>query len=78
MKGTLQNFIQNLLEVIFSTSASASTITPGSCITVPPCVKYMFDFMDEQVSLEHSYQTFFPSWFVFFIVGARILTNHSV
>ncbi|VDN39646.1 unnamed protein product, partial [Gongylonema pulchrum] len=39
MKGTLQKFIQNLLEVIFSTATVNST---------PPCVKYMFDFMDEQ------------------------------
>uniref|UniRef100_A0A915PJ57 Sema domain-containing protein n=1 Tax=Setaria digitata TaxID=48799 RepID=A0A915PJ57_9BILA len=39
MKGTLQKFIQNLLEVIFSTAAPNSSI---------PCVKYMFDFMDDQ------------------------------
>ncbi|KAL3982306.1 Plexin cytoplasmic RasGAP domain family protein [Acanthocheilonema viteae] len=39
MKGTLQKFIQNLLEVIFS------TVVPNSAI---PCVKYMFDFMDDQ------------------------------
>ncbi|VDP12468.1 unnamed protein product [Onchocerca flexuosa] len=39
MKGTLQKFIQNLLEVIFSSSS------PNSAI---PCVKYMFDFMDDQ------------------------------
>lgn len=41
MKGTLQKFIQNLLEVIFSTSV------PNSAIS---CVKYMFDFMDDQVN----------------------------
>lgn len=41
MKGTLQKFIQNLLEVIFSTAV------PNSAI---PCVKYMFDFMDDQVN----------------------------
>ncbi|VDN05642.1 unnamed protein product [Thelazia callipaeda] len=39
MKGTLQKFIQNLLEIIFSTASSNSAI---------PCVKYMFDFMDDQ------------------------------
>ncbi|CDH93357.1 Sema domain-containing protein [Caenorhabditis elegans] len=36
MKGTLAKFITSLLESIFSSS------------TVPPCIKYMFDFMDEQ------------------------------
>lgn len=41
MKGTLQKFIQNLLEVIFSAAVSNSAI---------PCVKYMFDFMDDQVN----------------------------
>ncbi|MFH4977135.1 hypothetical protein AB6A40_003844 [Gnathostoma spinigerum] len=40
MKGTLQKFIQDLLEVIFSTS--------GRNCSLPLCVKYMFDFMDEQ------------------------------
>lgn len=40
MKGTLQNFIQNLLEVIFP----SAPLNPA-----PPCVKYMFDFMDDQV-----------------------------
>jgi hypothetical protein len=41
MKGTLQRFIEELLEVIFSTSNRA--------FPLPLCIKYMFDFMDEQV-----------------------------
>uniref|UniRef100_A0A915ADH7 Sema domain-containing protein n=2 Tax=Parascaris univalens TaxID=6257 RepID=A0A915ADH7_PARUN len=40
MKGTLQKFIKDLLEVIFSTSSH-------NC-SFPPCIKYMFDFMDDQ------------------------------
>lgn len=36
MKGTLAKFITSLLESIFSSR------------NVPPCIKYMFDFMDEQ------------------------------
>ncbi|UMM30896.1 hypothetical protein L5515_012592 [Caenorhabditis briggsae] len=36
MKGTLAKFITSLLENIFSAA------------NVPPCIKYMFDFMDEQ------------------------------
>ncbi|VDN56450.1 unnamed protein product [Dracunculus medinensis] len=40
MKGTLQKFIQDLLEVIFSTS--------GLNGLFPACIKYMFDFMDDQ------------------------------
>lgn len=36
MKGTLAKFITDLLESIFSSR------------NVPPCIKYMFDFMDEQ------------------------------
>lgn len=43
MKGTLQKFINDLLESIFSSSRHA---------TLPACVKYMFDFMDSQVSME--------------------------
>ncbi|KAF8370327.1 plx-1 [Pristionchus pacificus] len=43
MKGTLQKFINDLLESIFSSSRHA---------TLPACVKYMFDFMDSQ-ALEH-------------------------
>ncbi|KJH51742.1 plexin cytoplasmic region [Dictyocaulus viviparus] len=44
MKGTLQKFINDLLETIFST-------TPRSA-PLPAAIKYMFDFMDEQ-ALEH-------------------------
>uniref|UniRef100_F1KRH2 Plexin-A4 n=1 Tax=Ascaris suum TaxID=6253 RepID=F1KRH2_ASCSU len=40
MKGTLQKFIKDLLEVIFSTSSHNGSF--------PPCIKYMFDFMDDQ------------------------------
>lgn len=43
MKGTLQKFIQDLLEVIFSTS--------GLNGLFPACIKYMFDFMDDQVKI---------------------------
>ncbi|CAI4229576.1 unnamed protein product [Auanema sp. JU1783] len=43
MKGTLQKFINDLLEAIFSTSRSSP---------LPAAIKYMFDFMDEQ-ALEH-------------------------
>lgn len=41
MKGTLQKFIEDLLEVIFSTSNRVTAL--------PACIKYMFDFLDEQV-----------------------------
>ncbi|KAK0398213.1 hypothetical protein QR680_002480 [Steinernema hermaphroditum] len=44
MKGTLQQFIEELLGVIFSTS---NRRTP-----LPACIKYMFDFMDDQAE-EH-------------------------
>ena len=40
MKGILQKFIENLFEVIFSTSNQA--------VRLPACVKYMFDFLDDQ------------------------------
>ncbi|KAI1715743.1 plexin cytoplasmic rasGAP domain-containing protein [Ditylenchus destructor] len=40
MKGTLQRFIEELLLMIFST-------TNGVC-PMPPAVKYMFDFLDDQ------------------------------
>lgn len=43
MKGTLQKFINDLLEAIFSTSPSAP---------LPVAIKYMFDFMDNQ-AVEH-------------------------
>nr|CAD2193070.1 unnamed protein product [Meloidogyne enterolobii] len=41
MKGTLQKFIEDMLETIFS-----STSSPQS--PFPYCVKYMFDFLDDQ------------------------------
>lgn len=41
MKGTLQKFIEDVLEMIFSTSNGVHPM--------PPCIKYMFDFLDEQV-----------------------------
>ncbi|ETN84025.1 plexin cytoplasmic region, partial [Necator americanus] len=44
MKGTLQKFINDLLEAIFSTSSRSAPL--------PAAIKYMFDFMDEQ-ALEH-------------------------
>lgn len=44
MKGTLQKFIEDLLEAIFSTAMRGSSL--------PICVKYMFDFMDEQVCFD--------------------------
>ncbi|CAJ0936168.1 unnamed protein product, partial [Mesorhabditis belari] len=40
MKGTLQKFINDLLEAIFSTG--------GRTGGLPTCIKYMFDFMDDQ------------------------------
>lgn len=40
MKGTLQKFIEDLLLAVFSTAMRSSTL--------PMCIKYMFDFMDEQ------------------------------
>ncbi|CAJ0569001.1 unnamed protein product, partial [Mesorhabditis spiculigera] len=40
MKGTLQKFINDLLEAIFSTGGNAGGL--------PYCIKYMFDFMDDQ------------------------------
>uniref|UniRef100_A0A0N5AQC5 Sema domain-containing protein n=1 Tax=Syphacia muris TaxID=451379 RepID=A0A0N5AQC5_9BILA len=42
MKGTLQKFIQDLLYAIFSTGVHGSSKEP------PICVRYMFDFLDEQ------------------------------
>lgn len=45
MKGTLQKFIQDLLYVIFP------NVTVETASAVPPCVKYMFDFLDDQVFL---------------------------
>jgi plexin A len=45
MKGTLHKFIEDLYEAIFSTAHRGSTL--------PPCVKYMFDFMDDQ-ALSHN------------------------
>ena len=50
MKGTLQKFINDLLESIFSTGGGARAYA------LPPCIKYMFDFMDEQV--RHTYAPF--------------------
>ncbi|WKY07930.1 hypothetical protein Q1695_007433 [Nippostrongylus brasiliensis] len=44
MKGTLQKFINDLLESIFSTASRSAPL--------PAAIKYMFDFMDEQ-ALEH-------------------------
>ncbi|KAF7629263.1 Sema domain-containing protein [Meloidogyne graminicola] len=41
MKGTLQKFIEDLLENIFLTTSSQSSL--------PHCIKYMFDFLDAQV-----------------------------
>lgn len=41
MKGTLQKFVEDMLEMIFSTKN-------GIC-PMPPCIKYMFDFLDDQV-----------------------------
>lgn len=41
MKGTLQRFIEDLLETVFSVTAMAQC-------PFPPCVKYMFDFLDDQ------------------------------
>lgn len=43
MKGTLQKFINDLLEAIFSTSSRSAPL--------PAAIKYMFDFMDEQVRI---------------------------
>ncbi len=43
-KGTLQRFTEDLLEAIFSTAHRGSTL--------PLCIKYMFDFMDDQ-ALSH-------------------------
>ena len=51
MKGTLQKFINDLLESIFSTGGGARAYA------LPPCIKYMFDFMDEQV--RHTYLPLF-------------------
>lgn len=45
MKGTLQKFINDLLEAIFSTG--------GRTGGLPACIKYMFDFMDDQVKYEN-------------------------
>lgn len=41
MKGTLQRFIEDILETIFSTNS-----TPQ--YPFPHCIKYMFDFLDDQ------------------------------
>uniref|UniRef100_A0A914ID92 Sema domain-containing protein n=1 Tax=Globodera rostochiensis TaxID=31243 RepID=A0A914ID92_GLORO len=41
MKGTLQRFIEDLLETVFSVAS-----TP-QC-PFPPCIKYLFDFLDDQ------------------------------
>lgn len=41
MKGTLQKFIEDVLEMIFTTSSEINQMSP--------CIKYMFDFLDEQV-----------------------------
>lgn len=40
MKGILQKFIENLFEVVFSTR--------NRNVHLPACVKYMFDFLDDQ------------------------------
>uniref|UniRef100_A0AC34RQY4 Sema domain-containing protein n=1 Tax=Panagrolaimus sp. JU765 TaxID=591449 RepID=A0AC34RQY4_9BILA len=40
MKGILQRFIENLFEIIFTTS--------NGPVRLPVCVKYMFDFLDDQ------------------------------
>ena len=45
MKGTLSSYIQDLYESVFSTAVRGAT--------VPMCVKYMFDFMDDQVGLRY-------------------------
>lgn len=44
MKGTLQKFIEDVLETIFTASNGLNQL--------PPCIKYMFDFLDEQVHLQ--------------------------
>lgn len=46
MKGTLQKFINDLLESIFSTKQPSGSF--------PQCIKYMFDFMDDQVIIHHT------------------------
>lgn len=43
LKGTLQKFVEDLFETIFSTAYRDTTL--------PVCVKYMFDFMDDQAEL---------------------------
>lgn len=43
MQGTLQKFVEDLFETIFSTAYRDTTL--------PVCVKYMFDFMDDQAML---------------------------
>lgn len=48
MKGTLQGFINDLLCAIFSCHSPTSPF--------PAVIKYMFDFMDEQV--RNNYFTF--------------------
>uniref|UniRef100_A0A0K0FCK3 Plexin-A4 (inferred by orthology to a human protein) n=1 Tax=Strongyloides venezuelensis TaxID=75913 RepID=A0A0K0FCK3_STRVS len=46
MKGTVQKFIEDFFNVIFSSSGNSRQFF------FPICIKYMFDFMDEQ-ALEH-------------------------
>uniref|UniRef100_A0AC35U8H4 Sema domain-containing protein n=1 Tax=Rhabditophanes sp. KR3021 TaxID=114890 RepID=A0AC35U8H4_9BILA len=46
MKGTVQKFIEEFFAVIFSTSSTSRQYF------FPMCIKYMFDFMDEQ-AMEH-------------------------
>uniref|UniRef100_A0A1I8BP85 Sema domain-containing protein n=1 Tax=Meloidogyne hapla TaxID=6305 RepID=A0A1I8BP85_MELHA len=41
MKGTLQKFIEDMLETIFSSASSPQS-------PFPHCIKYMFDFLDDQ------------------------------
>lgn len=45
MKGTLQRFVEDFLEMVFSVSGGISA-------SLPMCIKYMFDFLDEQ-AMEH-------------------------
>ncbi|KRX43850.1 Plexin-A4 [Trichinella murrelli] len=41
-KGTLQKFVEDLFEAIFSTAHRGNTL--------PLCIKYMYDFMDDQAA----------------------------